>query len=70
MRNNLIDFRKKLGMTQDEFGEMFNLNKQQVSFIENGKRKGSPEFWLEVQKKFNLTNSETIELMVVQNERA
>lgn len=65
MRNNLKEFRIKLGLSQEEIGAMFNLNRQQFCNIENGKRKGSGVFWLNLQKKFNLNNEETLKLMEV-----
>lgn len=65
MRNNLREFRTKLGLTQEEIGGMFNLNRQQWCNIESGKRKGSGSFWLCLQKKFNLSNEETLKLMEV-----
>lgn len=55
--------REKLGFTQEEFGELFNLSRQQYNSIEKGNRKGSAEFWLSVQKRFNLTNEETLHYM-------
>ena len=65
MRNNLKAFRLKLGLSQEEIGAMFNLNRQQWCNIELAKRKGSGEFWLNLQKKFSLSNEETLKLMEV-----
>lgn len=65
MRNNLKEFRIKLGLSQEEIGTMFNLSRQQWCNVEAGRRKGSGEFWLSLQKKFNLNNEETLKLMEV-----
>lgn len=58
--------RKKTGLTQKEFGALFNLTRQQYNGIELNKRKGSPEFWLLVQKKYNLSSEETLYYMEVE----
>ena len=65
MRNNLKEFRRKLGLSQEEMGAMFNLTRQQWCNIESGQRKGSGEFWVRLQKKFGLTADETLKLMEV-----
>lgn len=65
MRNNLKEFRLKLGLSQEEIGAMFNLSRQQWSNMEAGRRRGSGEFWLSLQKKFSLSNEETLKLMEV-----
>lgn len=65
MRNNLIKFRKTLGLTQSEFGELFGLSKNQVCWVETNRTKGTPEFWIDLQIKFNLTAIQTKELMEV-----
>ena len=65
MRNNLIKFRKTLGLTQSEFGELFGLSKNQVCWVETNRTKGMPEFWVELGIKFNLTTSQLKELMEV-----
>ena len=65
MRNNLTKFRKTLGLTQTEFGELFGLSKNQVCRLEKNAIKGTPEFWLDLQIKFNLTAIQTKELMEV-----
>ena len=65
MRSNLKTFREKLGLTQEEMGAMFQMSRQQWCNIEQGRRYGSPEFWLGLQKKFKLNVDETIKLMEV-----
>ena len=65
MRNNLIEFRKKIGMSQEELGSLANKKKQYVWFVEQGKRKGSVDFWLSIQKKFKLSFEEIDKLMEV-----
>ena len=65
VRNNLINLRLQLGFTQTEFAKLFNKDRQYQFNIENGKRKGSAEYWLAIQKKFNLANEATLKLMEV-----
>lgn len=65
MRNNLINFRKTLGLTQSEFGDLFGLSKNQVCWVETNRTKGMPEFWIELGIKFNLTTPQLKELMEV-----
>lgn len=70
LRSNLKEFRLKLGFSQEEIGKLFGLNRQMYHCIENGERQGSAKFWLLLQKKFNLSNKETLDLMeVIPNER-
>lgn len=64
MRDRLKDFREQLGFTQEEFAKMLTITRQQYSNIEKGKRTGSAMFWLSLQKKFNLTYDEVIEMML------
>lgn len=70
MRSNLKAFREKLGFTQAEIGAMFKMNRQQWCNIEQGRRIGSAIFWLKLQQRFKLSNSETLKLMEVSDERA
>lgn len=63
MRNNLKNFRKTLGLSQTEFGELFGLTKNQICRLEKNAIKGTPEFWFDLQIKFNLTAIQTKELM-------
>lgn len=65
MRNNLIKFRHKLGLTQREMGAMFGKNKGYWCFLENAQRKGDPEMWIDLGIKFNLTAKELKKLMEV-----
>lgn len=65
MRNNLIEFRHKLGFTQTEMGALFNKKKGYWCFLESGTRKGDPELWVELGIKFNLTAAQLKELMEV-----
>lgn len=65
MRNNLINFRKRLGMNQEEFGSLVNLTKQKISNLETGRKQGTGEEWIKIQLFFNLTPTETLKLMEV-----
>ena len=65
MRNDLIKFRKALGLNQGDFGMLFGLSKNQVCWIETNRVKGKPEFWIELGIKFDLTLAQLKELMEV-----
>ncbi len=65
MRNKLVEFRQKLGLTQEEIGALVGKSRVYWCLIETGRMKGSPEFWINLQIKFNLTAKETIKLMEV-----
>lgn len=65
MRNNLIEFRKKIGLSQEELGDLVNKKKQYVWFVEHGKRQGSADFWLSIQRIFKLSFEEIDKLMEV-----
>ena len=69
MRNNLINFRHELGLSQTDLGGLFGLKKQQISKIENGRQEGSADFWLDMQEKFCLTNEATKKLKEVQPDK-
>lgn len=63
MRKELKIFRIRHNLTQGQLGNMFGITRQQYCLIETGRRKGSADFWLSLQKEFDLTNEETQELM-------
>ena len=65
MRNKLIEFRKKIGLSQTEMGEIFFKSRSQWGNIENGKRKGDPEMWIDIGIKFELTFEQVKSLMEI-----
>ncbi len=65
MRNNLTEFRHKLGLTQEEFAGLFNTDRQYQNNVEKGRRTGSADYWLGIMGKFNLTYLELIKLKEV-----
>ncbi len=65
MRNNIVEFRKKIGLTQEEMGALVDKSRNYWCLIETGRIKGEPEMWLDLQIKFNLTAEETKKLMEV-----
>jgi DNA-binding XRE family transcriptional regulator len=66
MLNNLINFRKKLGFTQEEMAKVIKKTRQHYCNIEKGRIKGTADTWFAIQKKFNLSNEETLNLREVQ----
>lgn len=65
MRNELIALREKIGMTQTEMGALFGKKRSYICLVETAKRKGDPEFWIDLGIKFNLSLEELKKLMVV-----
>ena len=55
MRNNLIEFRKKVGLTQEEMGSLVKCSRYQYCNVEAAKREGSPDMWLDIGILFNLS---------------
>lgn len=55
MKNKgLIILRVNHGLTQVEMAKVCNVSKSTYNFIENGKRRGSAEFWQRVKEYFKL----------------
>ncbi len=66
MRNNLIEFRHKIGLTQEEMASLINQkSRQQWCNIEAGKRNLTAEEIVEIGIKFNLSPKELKRLMEV-----
>lgn len=62
MRTSLKVLRIKNHLNQKEIAEMLGVSYPTYNLIEQGKRKGSTEFWAKLQKKFNLTDAEMWQL--------
>lgn len=62
MRTELKVLRVKSNLTQRELAEKLGVSYPTYNLIEQGKRKGSTEFWEAVQKLFNLTDAEVWQL--------
>lgn len=55
MKNKeLIILRIRHGLTQVEMAKICDVSKSTYNLIENGKRRGSAEFWQSVKENFNL----------------
>lgn len=63
MNEKLKALRKRYGMTQREFSKKINCTRSLYSLVETGKRKGSRDFWANVQTACNLSGGETWEMM-------
>lgn len=62
-RTNLKVFRIKQHLTQTEMAERIGkYSRQAYAAIENGKRCGRKTFWKDLQKAFNIPDSEMWEL--------
>ena len=62
MRTELKVLRIKSNLTQKELAEKLGVSYPTYNLIEQGKRKGSTEFWANLQKAFNLTDAEMWQL--------
>ena len=55
---NLKIWRMKQRITQQEMANKTGVSLSTYNLIENGSRRGSHEFWVRVQREFNLTDGE------------
>ena len=62
MRTNLKILRVKHQLTQKEIADKVGVSYATYNLIEQGKRKGSTEFWKRIQERFNLTDAEMWQL--------
>lgn len=58
MRTELKVLRTKNHLTQMEIAEKLGISYSTYNLIENGKRRGSNNFWLTLQKVFKLEDGE------------
>ena len=58
MRTNLKVFRVKQNMTQDETAAKIGCSRSCYASIENGDREGRGTFWRDLQKAFDIPDSE------------
>lgn len=63
MRTELKLLRVKNHLTQGGFAERVGVSRIAYSFIENGKRQGSENFWGSVQKEFSVPDEKMYSLM-------
>ena len=62
MRTGLKILRIQQHLTQAEIAEKVGVSYATYNLIEQGKRKGSTDFWAKLQKTFNLTDAEMWQL--------
>jgi len=58
MRTSLKILRVKHNLTQADIADKLGVSYPTYNLIEQGKRKGSTEFWAKLQQVFNLTDAE------------
>ena len=63
IRLNLRLFRVSLNMTQEEFASEIGISRAMYSLIEKGDRFGSFDFWLNLQKAFDIPDEDMFRLM-------
>lgn len=61
-RQKLKLFRITHNLTQREMAAKLNVSLSTYNLIEQGKRRGSQEFWLKLQQEFNLDGGKVWEL--------
>lgn len=66
MRLELKVFRMKQKLDQKEMADKLGVSISTYNLIENGKRRGSQEFWLKLQSEFNLDGNEVWSLQTNQ----
>lgn len=54
MRTKLKVFRVENHLTQEQMAKRCGTSRNNYSFIEQGKRDGSADFWFSLQKEFNV----------------
>lgn len=57
MQYKFKEFRENLGLTQLEMSKSINYSVAYIKKIEAGERKGSIDFWKQIQKVYNVDNS-------------
>lgn len=57
-RLNLIIFRKKQNLTQNEMADKIKVARSTYCLIESGKNDGSLRFFMKIQETFNLSDEE------------
>lgn len=62
MRTGLKILRVKQHLTQQDIANKLGVSYATYNLIEQGKRKGSTEFWAKLQQIFNLTDAEMWQL--------
>ena len=62
MRTNLKVLRVKHQLTQAQLAEKLGVSYATYNLVEQGKRKGSTEFWQRIQTLFNLTDADMWQL--------
>lgn len=67
MRTNLKVFRVKKNMSQDAIAEKIGCRRSTYSAIEKGNREGKQKFWNDLQKAFDIPDSDVWQLMKNEN---
>lgn len=63
MRTNLKVFRIRHKLTQAKISDLLGVSRQVYSYIENGKRSGTAEFWSALQREFDVPDEKMYPLM-------
>lgn len=62
-RTELKSFRARQNMTQEQIAKEIGCSRNQYALIEQGNKNGSQEFWSNLQKRFDIADSDMWNLM-------
>ena len=70
MRTELKLIRVKNHLTQKEIAERLDITQTTYLAIEKGRRRGSEEFWINLQREFNIPDEKMYSLMKLDEQGA
>ena len=68
MRTELKLFRVANHLTQEKMAERIGTSRTNYRAVESGERKGNADFWLDLQKEFNIPIDKLHELRTLEKE--
>lgn len=63
MRNKLISYREKKGLTKRAAAQLIGTNEQNYAYLENNRRCGSVDMWEKIQLALDIPNADMWETM-------
>lgn len=69
VRHNLYMFRCDKRLTQAQIAAEIGVSRQVYAYVEKGKRSGNQAFWDNLQKAFNVPDTEMYALQKLERER-
>ena len=62
-RMNLMLFRVRKKLSQQEFADAIGVPRQTYAMVERGQRRGSDAMWAAIKEKFDVTDADMWQLM-------